>query len=71
VSQGNYQEPPVTAYLWEDGRKRRPLTLFSAPFPHPVQGVSPAALNALAAALGRFSVFGDLVIFDNFCILYI
>src|ERR1700722_19497933 len=35
------------------GRKRRPLTLFSASFPHPVQGVSPAALNALAAAPGR------------------
>ena len=29
------------------------LTLFSASFPHPVQGVSPAGLNALAAAPGR------------------
>src|SRR2546421_6398914 len=37
----------------EGGRKRRPLTQFSASFPHPVQGVSPAALNALAAARGR------------------
>ena len=45
--------PPLTAYLWEGGRKRRPLTPFSASFPHPVQGVSPAALNALAAAPGR------------------
>jgi hypothetical protein len=35
------------------GRKRRPLTLFSASYPHPVQGVSRAALNALAAAPGR------------------
>jgi hypothetical protein len=45
-------EPAATAYPWEGGRKRRPLTLFSASFPHPVQGASPAALNALAAAPG-------------------
>ena len=30
--------------LREGGRKRRPLTQFSASFLHPVQGVSPAAL---------------------------
>jgi len=53
ISENKKLEPPVTAYQWEGGRKRRPLTLFSASFPHPVQGVSPAALNALAAAPGR------------------
>src|SRR5207248_10976156 len=36
------------------GRKRRPLTLFSASFPHPVQGA------ALAAAPGR-QVYRHLV----------
>ena len=47
----------LTGYPWgKGGRKRRPLTLFSASFPHPGQGVSPAALNALAAAPGRLSL---------------
>jgi len=31
------------------GVRLPPLTLFSASIPHPVQGVSPAALNTLAA----------------------
>jgi hypothetical protein len=35
------------------GRKRRPLTQFSASFPHPIQDISPTALNVLAAAPGR------------------
>jgi hypothetical protein len=50
--------PTVTAYPWEGGRKRRPLT---ASFLHPVQGVSPAALNALAAAPGRQVYIGALI----------
>src|SRR5436853_2740621 len=50
------KEPTITTYSWEGGRKRRPLTLFSASFPQPVQGVSPAALNALAAVPGRPSL---------------
>jgi hypothetical protein len=44
-----------SAYPWEDGRKRRPSTQFFgvAPTP-PVQGVSPTAFNALAAAPAIF-----------------
>jgi hypothetical protein len=42
-------EPLVLPIRGKAGRKRRPLTLFSASFPHPV---SPVALNALAAAPG-------------------
>ena len=47
----NAHEPTVKLRMGD--RKWRPLTQFSASFPHPVQGVSPASLNALTAAPGR------------------